>query len=141
MNGSPLGMGSGGNLSYLNITVVLEPGAYPVNFDRVNVNYTVNEASDGVDSIDPLEKRSDMTRIPPPGSWAICQKSNNKGTADNILDQDEQFIICITPTMPIRPNQTFYIEFIPPKGLPFPIKRTAPPTITDSIYELTLIRG
>jgi archaellin len=113
----------GGTIDTITFTVGLLPGKKPVDMEKISLYY-----ADTIET-ETLEPVAGYRGDPPRGKWGILNVTNEIGTPNNRLDDQEQFVIRINPWAYLPAKRMVTIVVRTPTGTPLTIRRVAPPTI------------
>jgi archaellin len=114
---------AGGTIDTITFTVGLLPGKGPVDMEKISIYY-----ADTIDT-ESLEPVTGYRGDPPRGKWGILNVTNEIGTPNNRLDDQEQFVIRVNPWAYLPAKRMVTIVVRTPTGTPLTIRRIAPPTI------------
>jgi len=122
--GEVIGQGTpGGIIDTIMFTVSLSDIRKSVNLENLGIIYADVVRTETVLPVDGYWGE------PPQGHWSIVRVVNELGGPNNLLEQEEQFVIRVNPKAPIVPTQFITIQLKPAEGNPLTIRRTAPKTI------------
>jgi archaeal flagellin FlaB len=117
---------AGGTIDTITFTVGLAPGATgPVDMEKISIVYADTIKTE---TLVPVEGyRGDPAR----GEWGIIGITNEIGSPNNRLDDNEQYIIRINPWAYLPANRMVTIVVRSPTGTPLTFRRMAPQTILE----------
>ena len=120
---------SGGPLTELQIAFTPGMGAEGVDMNRLVFKIATDS------KLETLTQGPDLTDSTP-GGWTILERRNTLEEHNNQLQRGEEFIIEISPSVPLAPGEQFTLEVLPSGGSGFSIRRTVPnyPERTNILY-------
>jgi flagellin FlaB len=113
-----------GAVARVNFSVVLVPGASPVDFATTAVTFSNSSR------LEPLVPVLPLKGEPAEGHWAVTRVQNEQGTANTLLESGEVFGISLMPTGTLPPEDQFTIVIAPAPGIPLDFTRTTPANLT-----------
>jgi len=111
-------------IDMVNFTLSLSPGSDAIDFEKLVIVFSTPQRLEIVQNISGFTGGSTS-----PGTWAITSRENQRGNANLLLEDGEQFTISVHPAVGINPDERFSIEIRPPGGSSLGIERTAPSDI------------
>ena len=125
--GNVYGVASGTtSLDYVNFTVALTAGGTAMDMDQMVMSYSDSTGA----KLESITEDTAITCANTIGAgkteWCIAQMINSQGTANDILDPNEQFILAVALPTTTTPNTQFTINMQPAVGAVTSIKRTVP---------------
>ena len=122
--GEIIGQGTpGGIIDTITFTVSLSTLSKSIDMEHLGIIYA------DVVRTEPILPVDGYWGEPSQGRWSIVRVVNEIGGPNNLLEQDEQFVIRINPNAPIVPTQLITIHAKPANGNPLTIRCIAPKTI------------
>ena len=112
---------TGSTIEMVNFTFRVSAGGGSVDFETVSVTYSNATQLEQLRPI-PGWRGSSTT----PGTWAVIDRQNEKGTPNNLHEAGEQYTISVHPTHGIVHDGRFSVEVIPAGGSATGIRRTSP---------------
>jgi flagellin FlaB len=125
MAGTVHGVGTpGSTIDMINFSIRLGDGGTAIDMEKVVVTYSDKNHLEKLRPV-PGYYGSSTT----PGTWAITERQNERGSSNMVLEKGEQFSLSVHPTNGIGRDIEFSIEVTPAGGAPMLIIRRAPSVI------------